>query len=340
MTSQSFQALVARQGEHGQSLALETLTDADLPEAAVTVDIDYSSFNYKDGLALTGRGRILRHYPIIPGIDFAGRVSHSTSKSFTVGDKVVLTGWGVGEAWPGGFSQRARVKPEWLVGIPAAIGCREAMIIGTAGLTAMLCVMALERHGIRKDGRILVTGAAGGVGSIAIRLLSRLGYQVTALTGRPNEQAFFEALGAVSILHRAEMEGAKKPLRTERWDGVIDSVGGVILANAISELVRGGAAAACGLVAGSELPTTVLPFILRGVALLGVDSVYCPPELRKEAWHRLARDLHAEDLYAVAEEVRLDDLPARAEAILAGHIRGRTVVNVQAHSDRAGSAGS
>jgi acrylyl-CoA reductase (NADPH) len=329
MNASGFRALVAREEGGRQSVALETLTDADLPAADVTVDVEFSSFNYKDGLALAGRNRILRHYPIIPGIDFAGTVAQSASPRFRPGDKVVLTGFGVGENWSGGFAERARVKSAWLVALPAGLDARQAMAIGTAGFTAMLAVMALERHGIAKGGEVLVTGAAGGVGSIAVRLLSRLGYRVTALTGRPAEQDFLESLGAGAILERAAYQAPGKPLQAERWQGAVDSVGGTILANVLAATAYGGAVAACGLAGGADLPTSVFPFILRGVALLGIESVQCPLALREEAWRRLARDLTAADLAAVTEEIGLGDLPARAEAILAGQVRGRTVVNVR-----------
>jgi acrylyl-CoA reductase (NADPH) len=329
MNASGFRALVAREEGGRQSVALETLTDADLPAADVTVDVEYSSFNYKDGLALAGRNRILRHYPIIPGIDFAGTVAQSASPRFRPGDKVVLTGFGVGENWSGGFAERARVKSAWLVALPAGLDTRQAMAIGTAGFTAMLAVLALERHGIAKGGEVLVTGAAGGVGSIAVRLLSRLGYRVTALTGRPAERDFLESLGAGAILERAAYQAPGKPLQAERWQGAVDSVGGTILANVLAATAYGGAVAACGLAGGADLPTSVFPFILRGVALLGIESVQCPLALREEAWRRLARDLTAADLAAVTEEIGLGDLPARAEAILAGQVRGRTVVNVR-----------
>lgn len=329
MNASGFRALVAREEGGRQSVALETLTDADLPAADVTVDVEYSSFNYKDGLALAGRNRILRHYPIIPGIDFAGTVAQSASPRFRPGDKVVLTGFGVGENWSGGFAERARVKSAWLVALPAGLDARQAMAIGTAGFTAMLAVLALERHGIAKGGEVLVTGAAGGVGSIAVRLLSRLGYRVTALTGRPAEQDFLESLGAGAILERAAYQAPGKPLQAERWQGAVDSVGGTILANVLAATAYGGAVAACGLAGGADLPTSVFPFILRGVALLGIESVQCPLALREEAWRRLARGLTAADLAAVTEEIGLGDLPARAEAILAGQVRGRTVVNVR-----------
>jgi len=324
-----FRALVARKDGNGQAIALETLTDADLPEAEVTVDVEYSSFNYKDGMALKGLGRILRRYPITPGIDFAGTVARSKDVRFRPGDKVVLTGWGVGEGWSGGFAERARVKADWLVRLPAELDTKQAMAVGTAGLTAMLCVMALERHGIPQGGDVLVTGAAGGVGSVAVRLLSRLGYRVTALTGRASEREFLQRLGASAVMERSDYASPGKPLQAERWQGAVDTVGGTILANLIAAMAYGGAVAVCGLAGGTDLPTTVFPFILRNVALLGVDSVQCPAALREEAWRRIAQELQADDFALVTEEVGLDALPARADAILAGQVRGRTVVNVR-----------
>ncbi|MFG1478028.1 MDR family oxidoreductase [Xanthobacter sp. V4C-4] len=326
MTDEVFRALVARKAEGGQAIALEHITEADLPAGDVTVDVDYSSFNYKDGLALKGLGRILRTFPMVPGIDFAGTVRASANPAFAVGDAVVLTGWGVGESWSGGFAARARVKGEWLVKLPAGLSTRQAMAIGTAGLTAMLCVEALERHGIAPGGEVLVTGAAGGVGSVAVRLLSRLGYRVSALTGRPGEAAFLTGLGASAIVDRSDYAAPGKPLAGERWAGAVDTVGGPILANVLAATAYGGAVAACGLAASAELATTVFPFILRNVALLGVDSVNCPAARRRAAWDRLAALLTEADLAPVTQEVPLEDLPALAGAILAGQVRGRTVV--------------
>ena len=329
MSESGFRALVAREDGGRQKIALETLTEADLPAADVTVDVEYSSFNYKDGLALAGRNRILRHYPIVPGIDFAGIVARSENPRFRPGERVALTGFGVGENWSGGFAERARVKGEWLVKLPDGLDCRQAMAIGTAGFTAMLAVIALERNGIAKGGDVVVTGAAGGVGSIAVRLLSRLGYRVTALTGRVAERGFLESLGAAEILERAAYQAPGKPLQAERWQGAVDTVGGTILANVLAATAYGGAVAACGLAGGADLPTSVFPFILRGVALFGIDSVQCKMAAREEAWRRLARELTADDLAAVTEEIGLGDLPARAEAILAGRVRGRTIVAVR-----------
>ena len=324
MVSQfEFKALVARKDGKQQTVAIETLTDRDLPEGDVTIDIAYSSFNYKDGMALKDQGRILRRHPIIPGIDFAGTVAASDSDRFKPGDTVILTGWGVGEGWSGGFAQRARVKSEWLLKCPVGITAQQAMVVGTAGLTAMLAVMALERYGITPGGQVLVTGAAGGVGSIAVRLLSRLGYVVTAMTGRPNEAEFLHKLGATAILDRAEYAAPGKPLAAERWAGAIDVVGGTTLANVLAAMMRDGAVAACGLAGGMDLPATVLPFILRGVALLGIDSVHCAMVERETAWERLAHELHPDNFTIVTQTIGLADLPAHADAILAGQVRGR-----------------
>ncbi len=329
MPDTTFRALVARKDGEAQTLAVETITDADLPAADVTVDVEYSSFNYKDGLALTGRNRILRKYPIVPGIDYAGTVAASSSDRFKPGDKVVLTGWGVGENWSGGFAERARAKAEWLVKLPDSLTTQHAMAIGTAGLTAMLCVMGLQKHGIKAGGDVLVTGAAGGVGSVAVRLLSRLGYKVTALTGRSAEAPFLQALGAAAIMDRAEYAAAGKPLAGERWAGAVDTVGGTVLANVLAATAYDGAVAACGLAGGTDLPATVFPFILRGVALLGIDSVMCPLPRREGAWRRLAAELQPEDFARITTTVGLDDLPALAGKILAGQVRGRTVVRLR-----------
>lgn len=328
MSTDSFRALMARKTEAGQAVALETITEADLPAADVTVEVEYSSFNYKDGLALKGLSRILRTFPMVPGIDFAGTVRASDNASFAPGDKVVLTGWGVGESWSGGFAQRARVKGEWLVKLPEGLTTRQAMAIGTAGLTAMLCVDALERYGITAGGDVLVTGAAGGVGSVAVRLLSRLGYKVSALTGRRSEEDFLKSIGAAEIVDRDAYAAAGRPLAGERWHGAVDTVGGQVLANVLASMAYGGAVAACGLAGATDLPTTVFPFILRNVALLGVDSVNCPTARRTSAWARIATLLDPADIEAVTREVGLDDLPKLADAILAGQVRGRTVVRL------------
>ncbi len=328
MSTETFRALMARKTDAGQAIAIETITEADLPAGDVTVDVEYSSFNYKDGLALKGMSRILRALPMVPGIDFAGTVRASDNPAFAPGDKVVLTGWGVGENWSGGFAERAKVKGEWLVKLPEGLTPRQAMAIGTAGLTAMLCVDALERYGIAAGGDVLVTGAAGGVGSVAVRLLSRLGYKVSALTGRPAEADFLKSLGATDIVDRATYAAAGKPLAGERWHGAVDTVGGTILANVLAATRYGGAVAACGLAAATDLPTTVFPFILRNVALLGVDSVNCPTPRRLAAWTRLGELLTEADFDLVTREVALEDLPQVADDIIAGGVRGRTVVRI------------
>jgi acrylyl-CoA reductase (NADPH) len=325
----TFQALMARQAEGGQRVAIETISTADLPEADVLVAVEYSSFNYKDGLALAGKSKILRNFPIVPGIDFAGTVLDSASGDYAPGDKVILTGWGVGESWSGGFAERARVKSEWLVKVPEGMTTRHAMAIGTAGLTAMLSVIALERAGLPPDGKVLVTGASGGVGSVATRLLAKSGRHVAALTGRRAEEPYLRALGAGEIIDRAEYQAAPKPLGAERWQGAVDAVGGDVLASVIANMAYGGSVAACGLAGGTNLPSNVFPFILRGVNLLGIDSVRSPNTRRIEAWDRLARDLTESDLVDATTEVALREVPQLAERILAGGVRGRTVVRVR-----------
>lgn len=325
---QSFQAIVARQdGDKGPvSVKLEQITDADLPAADVLVDVEFSSLNYKDGLALLNKNKVLRRFPIIPGIDFAGVVRSSDSPEFAKGERVILTGWGVGEGWSGGFSERARVKSDWLVKTPAAMTNRAAMAVGTAGLTAMLCVMALERAGLQPGDRVVVTGAAGGVGSIAVSLLAKLGFKVTAVTGRPEQHDYLRSLGAEEFVDRAALQAPGKPLQGERWKGGIDTVGGVLLTNVLASTAYEGAVAACGLAGGMDLPTTVAPFILRGVSLIGVDSVNCPKKRRTDAWSRLASALSSTDLEAVTTEVSLPEVLALGPDILAGRVRGRTVV--------------
>lgn len=324
-----FRAILARRDEAGDvSIRLETVDESVLPEADVTVDVEYSSLNYKDGLALANRNRILRTFPIVPGIDFAGTVRQSDSPEFEPGDRVILTGWGVGEGWSGGFAERARVKSQWLLKTPDAMTNRAAMILGTAGLTAMLCVMALERAGLPAGGRILVTGAAGGVGSVAVKLLAQRGYRVAALTGRPEQHDFLRSLGAAEIVDRSELQAPGKPLQKERWDGAVDTVGGTILANVLASTAYGGAVAACGLAGGMDLPANVAPFILRGVSLLGVDSVNCSATLRLAAWNRLAAEVRDEDLKAISTEVDLEKIFQYGDAILDGKVRGRTLVVV------------
>jgi len=324
-----FRAIVARRDESGQvTINLEKITETELPSADVTVDIEYSSLNYKDGLALLNRNKVLRSFPIVPGIDFAGIVRDSAAPEFGPGDRVLLTGWGVGEMWSGGFSERARVKPEWLLKTPDNMTNRTAMVLGTAGLTAMLSVMALEEAKVKPGGRVIVTGAAGGVGSVSIKLLAQRGYHVTALTGRSEQHDFLRSLGAHDFVSRDEYQATGKPLQSERWDGAVDTVGGTLLANVLASTAYGGTVAACGLAASMELPTTVAPFILRGVSLIGIDSVNCPRERRIAAWERLAHDIQAHDLAALSTEVSLEDVVTLGDRILSGQVRGRTLVNV------------
>jgi len=328
--SEPFRALRVFKTEAGQDMRLVMLTDADLMDGDVDVRIDYSTLNYKDGLALTGRAPVVRAWPLTPGIDFAGVVERSDNPSFQAGDRVVLNGWGVGESHHGGYAQKARVKGDWLIRTPQGLTSAQAMAIGTAGYTAMLCVMALEREGVTPDrGDILVTGASGGVGGVAIALLSKLGYRVIASTGRKARGAdYLTGLGAHEIIDRSELSAPGRPLGKERWAGVVDSVGSHTLVNALAQTRYGGAVAACGLAQGLDLPGSVAPFILRGVTLAGIDSVMCPAPRRAEAWRRLAADLDLTKLGAMTREVGLEDVAGLAEAILDGQVRGRLVVDV------------
>jgi acrylyl-CoA reductase (NADPH) len=326
----TFRALVLRE-EGGKVVPrIEAVDEALLPPGEVTVRIECSTLNYKDGMILQGLGRLVRTYPHIPGIDFAGTVEHSEAPEFEPGDPVILTGWRVGEAQWGGFAEKARVKAAYLVRQPAPLSARQAMAIGTAGLTAMLAVIALERHGLRPDaGDVLVTGAAGGVGSVAISLLSRLGYRVVASTGRLELREYLTELGAADLLDRASLAAKpSRPLDSERWTGAVDAVGGATLATILAQLKYRGSVAACGLAGGSDLTATVIPFLLRGVNLLGIDSVMCPREERIEAWQRLARDLPLDRLERMTEAVPLSSLLDLAPRILKGEIRGRIVVEV------------
>ena len=323
-----FNALILEQ-EDGKTVAtVRQLEESDLPDEEVLVDVEMSSLNYKDGLAVTGTGKIIRDFPMVPGIDFAGTVASSASDRFAPGDPVILTGWGVGERYWGGFARKARVKPEWLVPMPEGLDARKAMTIGTAGLTAMLCVMTLEEAGVKPgSGKVLVTGAAGGVGSVAVLLLSRLGYEVTAQSGRPETRDFLAGLGASDFVSRDEMNEPCRPLETQRWAGAIDVTGGAILARVLAEMNYGGAVAACGLAASFKLETTVMPFILRNVSLRGVDSVYCPIERRTEAWRRLAQELPDSAFDEIGTVIGLGDVPQAAANIIAGKIKGRTLVD-------------
>ncbi|MFA7437676.1 MDR family oxidoreductase [Castellaniella sp.] len=324
-----FKALLINKSESNYHTELCDLDESRLPEGDVTVRVEYSTINYKDGLAITGRSPVVRSFPMVPGIDFAGTVESSQHSRWQVGDKVILNGWGVGEKHWGGLSGKARVNGDWLVPLPAAFSTRQAMAIGTAGYTAMLCVMALERHGLnRESGDILVTGATGGVGTVAISLLSSLGFNVTASTGRPQEADFLKSLGASSIIHRDELSSKGKPLQKERWAGAIDTVGSHTLANVCASIRYGGAVSACGLAQGMDFPATVAPFILRGVTLYGIDSVMAPPAIRNQAWERLAANLPIQRLDAIVSEIALDEAIQAGADILDGKIRGRLVVDV------------
>ena len=322
------QALLLEQ-QDGKTLAsVQTLDESCLPEGDVTVDVHWSSLNYKDALAITGKGKIIRNFPMIPGIDFAGTVRTSEDPRFHAGQEVLLTGWGVGENHWGGLAEQARVKGDWLVAMPQGLDARKAMIIGTAGFTAMLCVMALEDAGVRpQDGEIVVTGASGGVGSTAVALLHKLGYQVVAVSGRESTHEYLKSLGASRILSRDEF-AESRPLEKQVWAGAIDTVGDKVLAKVLAQMNYGGCVAACGLAGGFTLPTTVMPFILRNVRLQGVDSVMTPPERRAQAWQRLVADLPESFYTQAAKEISLAEAPKFAEAIINNQIQGRTLVKV------------
>jgi acrylyl-CoA reductase (NADPH) len=330
MPQEKFKALlVSRDEAKKQSAAFVEMTTDDLMEGDVVVRVTHSTVNYKDGLAITGKLPVIRRWPMIPGIDFSGEVVSSEHADFKPGDQVILNGWGVGETHYGAYAGMARVKGDWLIHRPSGISAFEAMAIGTAGYTAMLCVMALERHAIKPvRGTVLVTGAAGGVGSVAVALLSKLGYQVIASTGRAAEHDYLRGLGATEIIGREELSGDAKLLDKERWAGAVDTVGSKTLANVLAMTKAGGAVAACGNAAGMDLPTSVAPFILRGVSLLGVNSVTLPKQLREEAWKRLERDLDRDKLEAMTETITLEDVPQAAEKIANGNVRGRLVVEV------------
>ena len=324
-----FKALALTKSPEGQRAEWTDLTDADLMAGDVLVRVSHSTINYKDGLALTGKSPVVRRWPMVPGIDFAGTVESSTHPDFKPGDNVILNGWGAGETHFGGYAQYARVSGDWLVECPSVFSAAQAMAIGTAGYTAMLAVMALEDHGVAPDrGPVLVTGAAGGVGSIAVSLLSKLGHHVIASTGRREEEGFLKSLGAAEIIDRADLSGPAKPLARERWAGAVDVAGSHTLANVLSMTRYGGTVAACGLAQGLDLPGSVAPFILRGVTLAGIDSVMCPKPRRIAAWQRLARDLDRDRLDALSQVRPLADVTALAPEILAGKIRGRVVLEV------------
>lgn len=332
MEQDQFKALVLTEADGAVRSEIKELSDSDLPDGDVLVSIAYSSLNYKDGLAVTGKGRVVRHYPMVPGIDFAGTVEESRSPEWKPGDRVILTGWEVGEKYWGGFAQKARARVEWLVPLPDGMSLEQAMGYGTAGFTAMLCVMALEEHGLTPgEHPVIVTGAGGGVGSVAVALLARLGHHVAASTGRPELHDYLAGLGAKEIVDRSAIaKPSGRPLESERWAGAVDTVGGDTLAALLPAMRAGSSVAACGVAGGPTLNTTVFPFILRGVSLLGINSVFVPLEQRRAAWERLARDIPADTLARITQTVPLADVPAMSEEILAGRVRGRVVVDVRA----------
>ena len=326
----TFRAIVINKSAAGQDVRLAEFDENDLMEGDVTVAVDWSTVNYKDGLALTGKAPVVRRFPMIPGIDFAGTIESSSHPAWKAGDKVVLNGWGLGETHLGAYAEKARVKGDWLVRLPGTMSTRDAMAIGTAGYTAMLAVMALEHAGVTPSrGPVVVTGAAGGVGSVAIAVLAKLGYAVTASTGRPSETDYLKGLGATDIIDRKELTGSPRALAKERWAGGIDAVGSTTLANVLSMTRYGGAVAACGLAGGMDLPTSVAPFILRGVSLIGIDSVMCPMELRQQAWRRLETELDRGKIAAMTSEVDLANVIETGTRIIDGQVRGRIVVKVR-----------
>ena len=327
-----FNALIVEKTEDGTHAEVRSVSYDDLPAGDVTVSVDYSTVNYKDGLCIGPGGGLVRTYPHVPGIDFSGTVETSDDPRYDVGDAVILTGWRVGEARWGGYAQKARVKADYLVPLPNGLTTRQAMAVGTAGFTSMLAIMALEDHGLKPgQGPVLVTGAAGGVGSVATAILANLGYEVAAVTGRPETGNYLKELGAVTIVDRSELnETTKRPLEAETWSGCVDAVGGAMLARVLGQIMYGGSIAAVGLAGGSSLPTTVIPFLLRGVNLLGIDSVMQPYENRKRAWDRISTDLPLAKLEAMASSATLSDLPALGRDILKGNVKGRVVVNVNA----------
>ncbi len=325
----TFKAIVIDKSDSGQSVALTDFDEKDLMDGDVTVCVEYSTINYKDGLAITGKAPVVRRFPMIAGVDFSGTVEQSSHPDWKPGDKVICNGWGMGETHLGAYAQKARVKGDWLVRLPASMSARDAMAIGTAGYTAMLCVVALEKAGITPDkGPVVVTGAAGGVGSVAVAILARLGYQVAASTGRVQEADYLKGLGAAEIIDRKELSGPVKPLAKERFAGGVDTVGSTTLANVLSMTRYGGSVAACGLAGGMDLPASVAPFILRGVSLLGIDSVMCPLPKREAAWKRLETDLDRQKLAAMTTEIGLGQVIRTAPNIIGGGVRGRIVVNI------------
>jgi acrylyl-CoA reductase (NADPH) len=325
----TFKAIVIRKTDGGQTVGLSDFDENELMDGDVTFGVAWSTVNYKDGLAVTGKAPVVRRFPMIAGVDAVGTVLTSSHSEWKPGDKVILNGWGCGESHLGAYAEKARVKGDWLVPLPPGVAMRDAMAVGTAGYTAMLAVMALERQGITPDrGPIVVTGAAGGVGSVAVALLAKLGYQVSASTGRVQEANYLKSLGANEIVNREELSAPAKPLAKERWAGGIDTVGSTTLANVLSQIRYGGAVAACGLAGGMDLPTTVAPFILRGVSLIGIDSVMCPQKLRREAWKRLDSDLDRAKLADMTTEIGLFDVIEAGRQIVEGRVRGRLVVKI------------
>ncbi len=325
----TFKALVITKTESGQSAALADFDENDLMSGDVTFRVEWSTVNYKDGLAVTGKAPVVRRFPMIAGIDGAGTVETSSHPEWKPGDKVILNGWGCSETHLGSYAEKARVKGDWLVPLPPGLTTRDAMAIGTAGYTAMLSVLALERHGITpQSGPVVVTGAAGGVGSVAVAVLAKLGYQVLASTGRPQEADYLKELGASEVVARSELTASVRPLAKERWAGGIDTVGSTTLANVLSMTRYGGAVAACGLAGGMDLPTSVAPFILRGISLFGIDSVMCPQRLRREAWKRLGTDLDRQKLTRLTSEIGLSEVIAAGARIVQGQVRGRIVVKI------------
>jgi acrylyl-CoA reductase (NADPH) len=326
----TFRAIVIRKTESGQTVELSDFAESDLMDGDVTFRVEWSTVNYKDGLAVTGKAPVVRRFPMIAGIDAAGTVLASSHPEWRAGDQVILNGWGCGETHLGAYAQKARVRGEWLVPLPPGLAMRDAMAIGTAGYTAMLAVMALERQGISPDrGPVVVTGAAGGVGSVAVAVLAKLGFQVTASTGRPEEANYLRSLGATEVINRDNLTGPVKPLAKERWAAGIDSVGSTTLANLLTMIRYGGAVAACGLAGGMDLPATVAPFILRGVSLFGIDSVMCPQKLRREAWKRLDSDVDRAKLSDMTAEIGLSGVIEAGQQIVEGRVRGRIVVKIE-----------
>jgi acrylyl-CoA reductase (NADPH) len=324
-----FKALMLEKDDAGFRASVREADEGSLPEGDVLVQVEYSTLNYKDGLAITNRSPVVRQWPMVAGIDGAGTVLESSHSDWKTGDRFVMNGWGIGETRWGCLASRARLRGDWLVALPAALDARRAMAIGTAGYTAMLCVLALERHGLRAgDGTVLVTGATGGVGSVAVALLARLGHRVAAATGKADQAAYLRELGAAEVIDRAELTAAGKPLQKERWSAVVDAVGSHTLVNALAQTRYGGVVAACGLAQGHDFPGTVMPFILRGVTLAGIDSVMAPLPMRQQAWSRLGRDLDPQALDLITEDIELEGAIAKAAALMDGRVRGRIVVRI------------